>query len=267
MAHENRITDDEALSALLDGALPAAEADELRARLLRDPVLARRLAALQNVDGVLSRAYGGIVNEPLPDGVVALLDASERAEHAQDSDGRLDAGQFPVWTRSNWLDGRTAIAASVALVGGFLLAFALQSLTRSSTELEALAEGGTIEQGSLLYEALQTLPSSQSRELTTEVSATPRLTFVNVDGEYCRRLDLTSDSGRTQTLACRRNGDWQLELATFAAQSSASPGGVYRPATDDVSPQIENAIDTFIEGEPLGLEAESALIRRGWSAR
>ena len=57
-------TDDEALSALLDGALPATEA-ALRPRLEREPALARA-SQRWNMRTRRSRPYRDVVDEPLP---------------------------------------------------------------------------------------------------------------------------------------------------------------------------------------------------------
>jgi anti-sigma factor RsiW len=42
--------DDDALSALIDGALPSEEEAALRARLEREPALAARLAAMERAN-------------------------------------------------------------------------------------------------------------------------------------------------------------------------------------------------------------------------
>ena len=65
--------DDEALSALLDGSLPAEEAAALEKRLEREPQLAARFEAMQRADRAVRDAYRDVVDEPLPERVLDLL--------------------------------------------------------------------------------------------------------------------------------------------------------------------------------------------------
>src|SRR5688572_26604292 len=70
---EHATRDDDALSALIDGALPSDEADALRARIAREPKLAARLAAMARANRAVRDAYRDVVDEPLPQRVLELL--------------------------------------------------------------------------------------------------------------------------------------------------------------------------------------------------
>jgi hypothetical protein len=76
-------------------------------------------------------------------------------------------------------------------------------------------------------------------------------------------VELVSARGATQLLGCRRDAGWRLLLSSCAA--SASPDGVYRPASGP-SPALDAAIDELIEGVPLDATAERDVMSRGWRA-
>ncbi len=62
---------DEALIAYLDGELDSAERRDVRAWLDADPAARDRLAALAHSADLLRGAYGDIVNEPIPERLIA----------------------------------------------------------------------------------------------------------------------------------------------------------------------------------------------------
>ncbi len=246
--------DDEALSALLDGALPAADAERLRQRLSRDAVLKARLHALEQANDAVRRAYLGIVDEPLPTRVLELLATADSR--------RGNVTELPRKRMRTWFTPPLAAAASVALLVGLSVGVLLGPRTSEPDALGLVAAGGDVAPGTALDDVLQRAPSATTHALTAKVSATPRLTFGAVDGGYCRLVDLASERGTTEMLACRRDAGWRLELVSFTA-AVQQPGGLYRPASGPSTP-IDAAIDEQIDGTPLDAESERELIERGW---
>ncbi len=104
----NRMTeqDEFLLSQLLDGDLPGAEADALRARIAREPQLRAEFESLQRLNGLLLAQrplqprldYGGLRAD--------IMDAVHASR-------RPSIIRFPLWT---WAAGAVAAAAAVALV-------------------------------------------------------------------------------------------------------------------------------------------------------
>jgi hypothetical protein len=256
MSHREMSTsDDEALSALLDGALPAADAERLRQRLAQEPALQARLDALEKANAAVRDAYAGVVDEPLPSRVLELLGSG--------TGSRGSVIEFPARKPPRFLTLPLAAAAGIALAIGLSLGVLLESRTLRPDSAALLAGTGEVEPGTELYEVLQSVPSGETRVLAAQVSATPRLTFGTADGRYCRQVDLASERGRTETLACRRDGGWRLEVASFTAGAGAGPDEVYRPASGPSTP-IDSAIDALIDGAPLDAAAERALIGQDW---
>src|SRR5262245_8302870 len=115
----NPSRDDEALSALLDGALPSDEAAALRARMTREPALAARLAAMERANRAVGDAYRDVVDEPLPERVLELLRAPQTREaNVVDLAARRQRRALPAWLPH-------AAAASVALAIGLGLGLSL----------------------------------------------------------------------------------------------------------------------------------------------
>jgi hypothetical protein len=246
-------SDDELLSALLDGALTPDDAARLEQRLERELKLRARLDALERANTAVHDAYARVVDEPLPQGMLDLLGA--------DAGRRDNVVPLAAKQSQQWSSLPLALAASIALVIGVTIGVLLNPRYAASP-LDLAANAGAVSRGTALYEVFERAPAAEARELSAGVTATPVLTFSTASGDYCRELELASAQGATQMLACRRDGDWRLVLASYSA--STSPDGVYRPASGP-SPAIDAAIDELIEGAPLDAAAERELIDRGWS--
>jgi hypothetical protein len=246
--------DDEALSALIDGALTTQDAQRLRERIAGEPVLAARLTALEQADAILRNSYAGIVEEPLPPQLLARLKPSAPAENVVALHG--NGGWRRAWVPS-------ALAAGIALAVGLVIGLSVDSTTNSLRRLD-FAAGGTVAAGSGLFDVLESVPSGQTRVLDGVLSATPRFTFRTVDGDYCRQLGVSAGTRRTETLACRQEGIWQLEMAVFGSESATpASADVYRPAGRDSGP-MDSAVNAMIEGSPLGLALEERVMAAGW---
>jgi hypothetical protein len=151
-----------------------------------------------------------------------------------------------------------ALAAGIALAVGLGLGF---GLGRRSGDIDAsslLAATGAVAPGSRLHELLESVPSGEPRALDGTLTAAARLTFRTVDGDWCRELTVTSAAIGSAALACRRGGDWRVELLGVAAAG----GELYRPAGADAP--FEEAVDALIDGEALEPDAERALLEGGW---
>jgi len=257
--------DDEALSALLDGELDAAEAASVRRRIDREPVLAARFAALEAANNRVRGAYAGAAAEPVPERVRALLGESPGAvDNVVEFAARRERRRFASLStaRLSMAHLSTAIAAGIALAVGIALGLVLAPHSPAPGSAAALAAAGDVAAGDPLFTALETAPSGAPRDLGAGVSAEPRLTFRTRDGGYCRRVDLTRERDAAVVLACRRDGAWRVDAASFA-RVDATVGGEFRPATETPS-AVEAAIDAAIEGEPLSAEAERAVLAGGW---
>lgn len=249
--------DDEALSALIDRALPDDEAERLRRRLAGDRALARRLQALERANKAVRGAYAHVIAEPMPATTLELLES--RDDVAGEPCDKV--ARRPIAARRGpWIPYAVAAGvAAAALAVGFWLGAGAR--TGAPAGLDLLAGRGVVAENTGLYRVLQSQPSGATLAISSVLAATPRLTFRTVDGAYCRQVDLAGERGRTRALACGRGGAWRLELAAFGP---ASPDAdVYRPAAGTT--ELDDVIGALIDGAPLDRERERVLIESGWA--
>lgn len=258
------MSDDDALSALLDDALPPIERQRLRERLVAEADLARRFDALRKADDAVRAAYSGIADEPLPQHIVALVDR-ELSGDTRDRVVELSARKKSTSFRAQLLSAPTAIAASLALAVGFLSSYVVLTQLEQPDTAGLIAGAGDVPPDSALHEVLQSAVTAETRRLNAATTAVPRLTFVDRSGEYCRHVELAGAGGSAHALACRRDGEWRVEFASFSPPQPAAPDGMYRPAARDVPAALDTALDTMIDGEPLGRDAERDAISRAWA--
>ncbi|MBT8100615.1 MAG: hypothetical protein KJO82_12740, partial [Gammaproteobacteria bacterium] len=127
-------TDDEQLSAYIDGELTDAEVATLVTRLANEPALVKRLEAMRSGDQAVRAVYESLERVPLPDGVTQLLDIKD-GESGDDNVVTFRRRGMPRLANFGY-----AIAASVALVAGFL-AFRQGDVDPGLTAIDALVAG------------------------------------------------------------------------------------------------------------------------------
>lgn len=246
---------DETLSAFLDGELPEPEMETLRQRLAGDEELGNRLAELAAVDPMLASRYAHIDERPLPDSVRELL-AEEKPANVI---------SFPVWRRmqqgfqqhvQQHLQQHAGIAAATTLAIGLGLG-------------QLFAGGGadTSDDWATIARGLESTPSGHSVELTNGKQLAPRLSFLNVQGQYCRQYQLADGEKGSENIACRdaegqsTAGSWQL-AASVQLDAIQRPGD-YQTASGGAV--LDNALDQMMAGDALDANAEEDLIVKGWN--
>lgn len=252
-------TDDECLSAWLDGALEPDQREAFAIRLDREPDLMRRLKQIASANAAVRDAYADIAEEPLP---AALLEAFGAANTAAGSADIVDLGsrrkERPLIATPPWL----AIAAGIAVAIGIGLGLRLAA-PDANTELTRFAAIGPVPPDSPLHDALETSPSRAPQVLGESIAVTPVLSFRAVDGDYCRQFDIVGPVSAAEALACRGTGGWSVEAVSRRDPADALPGGGFRPATAG-SNAIDAEIDARIDGDAYDAQAEAGLIERGW---
>lgn len=237
---------DETLSAFLDGELTPAEMEQVRTRLAEDSALADRLAELSAVDELVSERAHAIDERPLPSEVQRML--------AED-DAKPESAQvipFPLWRRARQaLNAQTGIAAAIALAFGFGLAEVTDNF--GNPQADAFQP---------VAERLETLPSGTSETLPDGREMTPRLTFVNRDGQHCRQYRVTGEGERSENIACRAqqtDNGWE-QMASI--RQPAAESGSYQTASG--GSMLDSALDQMMDGGIIEPEQEKQLIERDW---
>ena len=257
MTETDEHTDDIALSAYIDGELPEADVHELKARLLREPELARRLEVLRGSDSEAQRLYAAIDERPMPQAVLDLLQQKPAAA------GDDNVIAFPTRGVRQFLQMPVAIAASVALLAGFLVADLFRESDIASPETGGLY-AGQIDAQSNLHRLLEEGTSTDPQMLAEGISAELLLTFQDRNGDFCRQLRVDGGAAPLQGLACRRGDSWQVEAVSIAAEPS--PDGSYQLASGATPIAIDAAIDALIGSRPpLDSDEEKAVISNAWT--
>ena len=255
MIEHSDSADNMKLGAYLDGELLPKDRERLEERLTREPRLAKRLERMRSGDEAVRGYYGAIDDRPLPARVMELLGQGPATAAPEGT-----VVPFPRRAARSFLQYPVAIAASVALIAGYLVAGLMQPTGQPDAR-------GTyarhVEPGSELERLLETGVGPAPQTFADGSGARVLLTFADADGHYCRHVRVDGGSGSMQGLACRQDGGWRMEAAAFG--DSELRGGIYQPASSSAAAAITTAIDARIgDREPLDAEAEALLISSGW---
>ena len=238
---------DDMLMAYADGELDLVARAEIEAAMAQDPKVAEAVERHRALAARIRSAYGGVLDEPVPERIANLVAArgaspvadlasvhAVRGARARRADLRL-----PQWA---------ALAASV-LVGLFVGVLLMREPAAPYEETAA----GLVARGEL-DEALTSQLASAAGDSDVRVG----ITFVDRDGGYCRTFHMHR-AAPLAGLACRSGEDWKLQvLATAPAQQ-----GELRPAAA-MPMAVLHAVDAAIDGEPLDAAAEEAARNAGW---
>lgn len=246
---------DEVLSAFLDGELPEADMAIVRDRLAQDPALAERLAQLAAVDNLLADHYAAIDQRPLPQGVTDLLapvESTTGPTHAPPGQ-RDKVVAFPLRRRvRQGLQRRAGTAVAAALVVGFGLA-----------QLWPGSASDPADDWQRVAQALDTTPSGQTRALEAGGQLTPRLTFTNQAGDYCRQFRLQEPGAASEHIACRSSGASWVEVASVAVPAAAKD----RYQTASGGSVLDEVLDRMMAGPLIEPAEERRLLAEGWRPR
>ncbi len=245
---------DEILSAFLDGELPESQVQRLRERLAKDPVLADRLAELSATDEALVRHYSAIDERPLPEGLQKLLaDSGTRSEsEPQPETQSAQVIELPLWRRARQaLSQHAGLAASVALALGFGLAQIPGTL---------ISETGDSWQP--VAQSLENLASGASLSLPDGREITPRISFVNQQGQYCRQYRVIGPERSSENIACRteQGGAAWEQLASI--RQPAQEAGSYQTASG--GSVLDSVLDQMIAEGIIDPSREQKLIQQNW---
>jgi hypothetical protein len=232
---------DEVLMAYTDGELDPQTRARVEEAIASDPQVARRVAAHEALREKVQSTFGKVLDEPVPDRLIRAARAST---------GRVIPLRPKRFQVSQW----GALAASFVL-GALVWQLAIR----------LYSTGPIIERhGQLL--AAGALDSALSNQLagdpSTQSAVQIGVSFRSKGGRYCRTFQLR-EQANLAGLACRQQSQWQLEvLDNGSAAHEGHPE--YQPAASALPPEVVQAVDRVIDGEPLDAEGEARAKQRGW---
>jgi hypothetical protein len=235
------MVEEEKFYAWLDGELPPEEASRVGAAVAADPELSRLASEHREMAASLRSAFASVDEQPVPEGLLAAVKSREVSvvdlDHVRAARNRRAP---PIWAQA------AALAATLA-VGVFT-----GSLLGSGEPGPITADGGRFVASADLETALNTrLAGSPQAE-----GAQIRLTFRDKAGAICRTFEDQSASG----LACRDGEEWRIR-SLF--QGPEAPATDFQMAGSG-NPQLMEAVDASIDGEPFDATQERAAMDRGW---
>jgi hypothetical protein len=240
--------DYELLSQYLDGELAAPAAQELRKRLIAEPVLRASLDSLQKVNNSVKDAFDVPGADTVPARVVTMV------QNARTRGGRLSQAH-----RAGW--GLAVAASLVAATGLLLMPELMPDWRQQAGDSLAVSTG---DDAFLTFE-LEYSPSRADgwNTLGDGRQVRPLLSFANTQGGWCREYIMMSLEGSTwRGVACRTEGQWTTEVLSI--EELAGSTNEYRPAGVANSDQITRFIDTHSADIAISLEEEADLIVRNW---
>jgi hypothetical protein len=240
---------DETVMAYVDGELDDATRAALERAAADDSDLAQRIARQRGLRARLGQALDPVLDEPLPERLLAPLRSPPRG--ATSNVVALRPPRAPP-SRWSWPQGG-AIAASLILG---LWAGARLELPLIGGPLYT-SEGRLVAGGSLAHALSQQLSSTQPASAGAQIG----VSFRARDGGYCRTFVLRAKEALAG-LACRAQGRWRITVLQ-AAQPDAT--GAYRPAAASLPPAVTRAVDELMSGEPLDAAEERAARGSDWS--
>lgn len=274
---EDREPDDTMLMAFADEALPPETAAALAPRIAADPQLSTKVARFKADRALLRAAFDPVLEEPVPDRLVAAIRARAAAEPASPAPARrpalraIEGGEGPgsappapvATTRPIALRRRglpLALAASLALLLGFTVGrlvpsseppaptLSLAALVESEP-VRALAEQGT---------------SGESVALAGGATVLLLGTLERGPGRYCRELEVSGGPQPGLAILCRSaEGTWPV-TALVALVPAEAPSG-FAPAGGEIEHDPAEALREAVGSlRLLDREAEAAARARGW---
>ncbi len=229
------------IAAFVDGELDDVATKRLAHAAASDAALANEIARHKALKNKLAAHYAPIIDEPLPDRLVALLGGAVKVDTSFAS--RLAEKQQVTKPRP-----RFSTAHWGAMAASLVLGLAIGTSPWTSAGPVTSKNGILIASGPLASALDTQLASTQAVDAKVRIG----LSFKAGDGRYCR----TFNSATIEGIGCHADGVWQLEQTLGGTAQSdyrqASSGALVRAAAD------------MMAGDPLDAKAEATAKADGW---
>lgn len=241
--------DDDRLMALADGEITGPEADALHARIAADLALAERYALFVETADLARQAMQDMPEAQVSDALVARIRAMGAASAPQEITNVVPLRAAPAPAEpKRWQP--MALAASLALAVGLGAGLMLSG----GAEAPLGAPFNTA-----MTDELDSLPSGTPTQLSDGTALTVVASFTDAAGQFCREYEASNPAGGSYVaVACRADGNWQLQLAMTQAGNAGAETG-YTPASS------LDTLDAFYTstraGQPMTQEEERTFLR------
>lgn len=279
---EMPLVPDERLMAYADGELPPEEARALEIMIAEDPDLAARVAPFLATRTPKAELYHDMATERVPRHLIEAIRAFpiDKAPRRQQPTESLDlqswlAALNPFTPGTRWqFDLSQATVACVMILAGTAVGWSAAKLTTSelNAPLVVAAENGSLVAAGSLSEALETAPSSAINADHGKIL--PVLTFKSSLAGYsfCREYKvINGQDSRFSGVACRSTASptWRVLSHAYTGKHTVPSSGskhVTASSGGGATAAVSAVVDTIIDGDALGQDAEQRLLATGWKA-
>ncbi len=231
--------------AWLDGALPPEEAARVEAEVAANAHLSQLADEHRGLATDLRQAFGEVETQPVPERLLGAFDRSDKIVSLADAQAVRSARTAPsIWVQM----GALAATLAIGIVAGNMIAD--MPIGRSSSPIAT--ESGQLVASAELANALQARLASMPADSGPRIG----LTFRDKSGAICRTFEDQLAIG----MACRDGGEWRIRSLFQAPVGQATD---YRMASEQ-DPELMEAVQASIEGEPFDAVQEEAAMRKGW---
>jgi hypothetical protein len=242
----------------LDGAEHLPERARVEAAMKADPEVAQRVAKHRALRRRLSATFDPVLDEPVPDRLVAAVRAAPTATVSDLGRARASKAESAASTarrRASWSGSQWGAMAASLVIGAIIGRVAL-----NSPELSPIAarDGRLVAQAGLAEALSNQLASAQPGDAPVQIGTS----FKTKSGTYCRTFVL-HDGEAMGGLACRAGDEWNVHTV---ARTQATPGadGGYRPAAAEMPAPVLAAVESEIAGDALDASGEAQARNSGW---
>jgi surface antigen len=257
--------DDEMLCAYLDNELSEQDRVRVQDAIRADLKMADRLAQLTSVNALVSQQAALIDMVPMPEAIIKLL--SDNSSQ-QTSDNVIDLSRFQK-TRDrvmHVLREHAALAASLALLIGFASGQLMPLAGSGNSISNNGSDSSSDSYNTALYAALDTTPSGQQINLDGNNSITARFSFQDTQSRFCRQFMLQDSEGSSENIACRAQGQDQVQpqwtLLASARSSALASSAQYQ--TSSGPRLLDSMLDAMMQGSALSQSDEQSAISNQW---
>ena len=247
---------DEQLMAYVDGELDEADVRKVESALARDPSLQRRAALFSSSTNILTGAFDGELERPVPKKFEELL------------------GSPSLWTRlrstaakflgAHEKSGSPALSMALLLFLGVTLSVLLiANPTPQSNPVVSLTTNATWHAG------FETTPSGTSFTFLTNddvtLNITPSGTFLDVNEQFCRSFAVTTHNNNSvRGLACRvGDNEWSNEF-TLSAEARSQPSETSMVTASETSDPFQRMMEVRMSTAFFGPVMEQKVLASGW---
>jgi anti-sigma factor RsiW len=236
------MNDNELISQYFDGELTAEDAAQLETRMALEPKLRAQLEQVRQIDIALRCALA--TQGDIPAHLINMLTTT-------------DSNVVELRPRSQQ---RWGFAIAASLMAGIAFMAGQQWLADGQNLMVP-----DIAESKAFAHILESRASRASGWYPVEdsVQMRPVLSFASTGGTWCREFQATQQDEAWRGVACRHDGDWELELLVQSPGLAGETAG-YQTASAVSLDTVAQFIDNNSTDIPLGRREEASLIANSW---